>query len=192
MKMKLTVSAKFFLCVTLTTLLGFIDFISGWELGFFVFYFVPIFLITWGIGKKAGTFVAIYAALTWFAADALLEKHYSSWFFLFWNTAIRLVADLLMVYLVSKIKDLYEIQEKTLSELVEANRKVKVLSGVLPICASCKNIRNDKGYWEQMEVYISKFSHAEFSHGICGECIAKLYPEYRVKLSENEELGDST
>lgn len=191
MKINFPVPAIFLLCVALTTLLGVIDFKSGWELGFFVFYFVPIFLTTWSVGKKAGGFVAVYAAVTWFAADALLEKHYSSWFYLYWNTGIRLVADLLMVYFVGKIKDLYEIQKEAHSDLVEANRKIRVLRGVLPICASCKNIRNDKGYWEQMEAYISKFSHAEFSHGICEECIAKLYPEYRLRLSDNEELSES-
>jgi len=51
------------------------------------------------------------------------------------------------------------------------------LSGLLPICASFKKIRNDKGYWEQMEIYISEHSEADFSHSICPECAKKIYPE---------------
>ena len=55
-------------------------------------------------------------------------------------------------------------------------RRVKVLEGLLPICAFCKNIRNDKGEWERMEAYISRRSEAEFSHGICPSCSEKHYP----------------
>jgi len=55
---------------------------------------------------------------------------------------------------------------------------VKKLSGMLPICASCKKIRDDKGYWTQIEAYIRDHSEAEFSHGICPECMKKLYPEF--------------
>ncbi len=62
-------------------------------------------------------------------------------------------------------------------ELQEALAKVKLLSGFLPICCSCKKIRDDKGYWQQIESYIKGHSEAEFSHGICPECSIKLYPE---------------
>ena len=68
-------------------------------------------------------------------------------------------------------------REKLIRELQEALAKVKTLSGFLPICMSCKKIRDDKGYWEQVEVYIRDHSEAEFSHGICPECFKKLYPD---------------
>jgi hypothetical protein len=67
------------------------------------------------------------------------------------------------------------VKERT-RELEEALDKVKILSGYLPICASCKKIRDDKGYWNQIEMYIRDHSEAEFSHGICPECAKKLYP----------------
>jgi hypothetical protein len=63
-------------------------------------------------------------------------------------------------------------------ELQEALDKVKTLSGLLPICASCKKIRDDQGYWHQVEVYIKDHSDAEFSHSICPTCAEKLYPQY--------------
>jgi DNA-binding NtrC family response regulator len=69
-------------------------------------------------------------------------------------------------------------RERLISELREALAKVKKLSGLLPMCASCKKIRDDKGYWNQLEAYISDHSEADFSHGICPECAKKLYPEY--------------
>jgi hypothetical protein len=71
----------------------------------------------------------------------------------------------------------YEKQRaKNLALIREALDKVKVLSGLLPICASCNKIRDDKGYWNQIESYIKEHSEAEFSHSICPECAKKLYP----------------
>lgn len=61
---------------------------------------------------------------------------------------------------------------------VIAHAKVKTLSGMLPICSSCKNIRDDKGYWSQIEAYIRDHSEAEFSHSVCPECAKQLYPEF--------------
>jgi DNA-binding response OmpR family regulator len=81
----------------------------------------------------------------------------------------------------------YAIERKKLVlELHEALANVKKLSGMLPICASCKKIRDDKGYWTQVETYIRSHSEAEFTHGICPECAKKLYPEYYEELSKKE------
>jgi PleD family two-component response regulator len=66
-------------------------------------------------------------------------------------------------------------------ELQKALTKIKTLSGLLPICASCKKIRDDQGYWTQLEYYISEHSEAEFTHGCCPECMKKLYPEMYIK-----------
>ena len=71
-----------------------------------------------------------------------------------------------------------EERAKLIEDLQEAVAEVKTLSGLLPICASCKKIRDDKGYWTQIESYIKDHSEAEFSHGICPECAKKLYPEF--------------
>ena len=65
-------------------------------------------------------------------------------------------------------------------DLEKALAKVKTLSGLLPICSHCKKIRDDKGYWNQIESYIQKHSEAEFSHGICQECAKKYYPGFHL------------
>ena len=62
-----------------------------------------------------------------------------------------------------------------ITELKQTIARVKTLGGLLPICANCKKIRDDKGYWNQLEGYIQDHSEAEFTHGICPECIEKLY-----------------
>ena len=68
-----------------------------------------------------------------------------------------------------------ELKKRT-QELEQALREVKVLRGFIPICASCKKIRNDRGYWQLVEAYIREHSEAEFSHGICPDCIKKFFP----------------
>jgi PAS domain S-box-containing protein len=78
----------------------------------------------------------------------------------------------------TKRKQEEEARKKLISELQQALSKVKTLSGLLPICVSCKKIRDDKGYWNQIESYIRDHSSAEFSHGICPECAIKIYPDF--------------
>jgi hypothetical protein len=71
-----------------------------------------------------------------------------------------------------------EEKAQLIDELQNALTEVKKLSGMLPICSSCKKIRDDRGYWTQIESYIKKHSEAEFSHSICPECAKKLYPTF--------------
>lgn len=71
-----------------------------------------------------------------------------------------------------------EEQRRLNEELRQALEQVKTLSGLIPICASCKNIRDDEGFWHDVEVYIEDHSEANFSHGICPACKQKLYPQF--------------
>ena len=72
------------------------------------------------------------------------------------------------------------------NELERALSEIKRLRGILPICAECKRIRDDAGYWHQVELYIREHSEAEFSHSICPDCMRKLYPEFMEGESSNE------
>lgn len=69
---------------------------------------------------------------------------------------------------------------RTMKALQDALAKVKLLSGLLPICSHCKKVRDDKGYWNQIESYIDEHSEARFSHGICPDCVKELYPKLPV------------
>jgi DNA-binding NtrC family response regulator len=75
-------------------------------------------------------------------------------------------------------------REKLVTELQTALAEVKLLSGLLPICSSCKNIRDDEGYWHRVEIYIQKHSQAAFTHGICPDCMRRLYPQYAPKKDQ--------
>lgn len=72
-------------------------------------------------------------------------------------------------------------------ELIETRSELKVLSGLLPICMSCKMIRDDQGYWTQLEAYIHDHSEAQFTHGICPDCIEKLYPGIMGRRKEEPD-----
>lgn len=76
-----------------------------------------------------------------------------------------------------RILDMQAALSSKVAELQDALNQINTLKGILPICANCKNIRDDAGYWQKVEAYISKHTLAEFSHGICPDCMKKLYPE---------------
>jgi hypothetical protein len=101
-----------------------------------------------------------------------------------WHTT-RLIAYFVALLSIFAIyKNIEKQKENIFNELEDALKNIKVLKGFLPICASCKNIRDDKGYWRQIESYIRDHSEAEFSHGICPECAEKLYPDLKSGRSE--------
>ena len=76
--------------------------------------------------------------------------------------------------------------ETKVRELQEALAQIKTLSGIVPICSHCKKIRDDAGYWNQVEAFVASHTEARFTHGICPECMAKLYPEYVDKPGDAE------
>jgi sigma-B regulation protein RsbU (phosphoserine phosphatase) len=94
--------------------------------------------------------------------------------------SVELLARVNSALMLKKEMDCRKTREMELrrsnAELQQALREVKVLKGLVPICASCKKIRNDQGFWQQLEEYIQQHSEAEFSHGLCTPCIKKHYP----------------
>ena len=80
-------------------------------------------------------------------------------------------------YIVEEFFDMTElIQSKEIIEYLK--KEINTLRGIIPICSSCKKVRDDKGYWQQVEAYVRDRSEAEFSHSICPECLEKLYPKF--------------
>jgi hypothetical protein len=77
-------------------------------------------------------------------------------------------------------------RDRLLNELQSAMAQVKTLSGMLPICASCKKIRDDQGRWEGLETYVEAHSEAAFSHSLCPECVKQYYPEFASEAINSE------
>ncbi|HPO16365.1 MAG TPA: hypothetical protein PLI09_23215 [Candidatus Hydrogenedentes bacterium] len=86
-----------------------------------------------------------------------------------------------------ELADEIQVRRQTEMELKESLSQVKTLSGLLPICAACKKVRDDSGYWNQIEVYIRTHSEAEFTHSLCPECMKKLYPQFYMESKESME-----
>ncbi|MBC8415622.1 MAG: response regulator [Candidatus Cloacimonetes bacterium] len=89
---------------------------------------------------------------------------------------------------ISKQKKAETEREKVIADLKQALEKVKTLSGLVPICSHCKKIRDDSGYWQKVEEYISQYSDVDFSHSICPECLQKHYPKQYEKMKEKGTL----
>ena len=79
-------------------------------------------------------------------------------------------------------------REKLIKELRKALDEIKTLSGLVPICSHCKKIRDDSGYWQKVEEYLSQHADVDFSHGICPECLQKYYPDQYEKMKEKGTL----
>jgi len=88
---------------------------------------------------------------------------------------------------IEELKVAYHQLQNQTSELEEAMRNVRTLSGLIPMCASCKKIRDDKGYWNRVEKYIQDHTDAIFSHGICPECARKLYGQYFPPSTDSKD-----
>jgi sigma-B regulation protein RsbU (phosphoserine phosphatase) len=82
------------------------------------------------------------------------------------------------VHVGQRVVELQESLEQRISELELAMSQIRTLRGLFPMCASCKKVRNDQGYWQQVEDYLMEHSEAAFSHALCPDCLKKHYPEY--------------
>lgn len=109
------------------------------------------------------------------------ERYYSGTACRLYNAQGDLVGAIETIRDITTVKQAAIERERLIQELQEALAKVKTLSGFLPICTACKKIRDDQGYWNQIESYISSHSSAEFSHSICPDCVRKLYPDIKLK-----------
>jgi PAS domain S-box-containing protein len=76
-------------------------------------------------------------------------------------------------------------RERMITELQGALEQIKTLKGIVPICSDCKKVRDDKGYWEQVESYVQRHSDAQFSHGLCPDCVEKYFPKYGKDIQNN-------
>jgi ligand-binding sensor domain-containing protein len=101
---------------------------------------------------------------------------------LFWILAAAGALGLVVAFYRGRLKAVQKHEAELARRVEEEMARTKILRGLLPICASCKKIRDDKGYWNQIESFIHTHSEAEFSHGICPDCMQRLYPEYASDL----------
>ncbi len=154
-----------------------VDWLTGYELSFLVFYFLPVAVGAWGLGLGAAVALAVLSALAGFAADVLAGRVYASHFYAVWDTLVRLVAFLAIGGAIARIRHLLEGERAAADALRRSLSEIKVLEGFLPICAQCKKIQTQAGEWQPLEVYLGNHSNARFSHGYCPACVKQLYAD---------------
>lgn len=157
--------------------LGLLDWLTGYELNFFVFYFLPVSLAAWLLGLGTSITVAVLCAMIWAGADVLSGHIYSSHGYAVWNTVIRLISFLAIAWSIFRIRRLLAQESETAETLKQAIAEIKVLEAFLPICSQCKKIRNKEGNWQHFESYIGEHSNTQFSHSYCPECAKKAMAE---------------
>jgi CRP-like cAMP-binding protein len=145
-----------------------------------------------GLGKKTERYVRTLGPLNYFGEMALIDDLVRSA-----SVVAKGVTDVLILDQWSLRQDIekypamaFELM-RMLSQRIRAIEKtiVDAIGGLLPICAHCKKIREDDGSWVSIERYISDHSEAEFSHGLCPDCVKALYPQYAKRMTEEKEEG---
>jgi hypothetical protein len=174
MRFKLTPLTWGLLDVIIVFALGVVDWLTGYELNFFVFYFMPVSIGAWFFGFAGAVSLAILSAGVWFGADYLTGHTYTSNFYAVWDTLVRLVSFLAIGWSASRMKQLLDHEREAAESLRRSLSQIKVLETFLPIFAQCKKTRSQQGVWQQLEVYIGQHSNTQFSHSYCPECARKI------------------
>jgi K+-sensing histidine kinase KdpD len=155
-------------------IIGIVDLITGYQMNFSVFYFIPVSITAWYIGLRTSLGMSVLCAMIWFGVDVQSGHVYSSPFYAVWDTLVRLVSFIVIGIAFARIRQLLDSQRETSEDLRRSVSEVKVLETFLPICSQCKKIRDEDGSWQQLEIYISQHSDTQFSHSICPDCSKKF------------------
>ncbi len=165
------------LCIALMLLIMAADLAVPLGVAMGVPYVAVVLLSLWSPRKKFTLLITTAASLFTIAAFFLKPAVAELWKAVA-NRGLALFAIWATAGLGLQRKSAEERREQAVHQREEALEHIRILRGLLPICAGCKKIRDDRGYWTQIESYISTHSEAEFTHGLCPECASRLYPGY--------------
>ena len=157
-------------CLLLLLLVGWLDYITGYELGFFVFYTVPIGLAAWYLGRWPGIWLALGATIAWWLADALAGAKYSSQFSFWWNSTVHFLAFVINAVTIAKIKLDLRQRNDLAAKLEAARQTLRAAARVLPACPLCGKAHPQTGLGVQAELRNLARGNADLSGALCGEC----------------------
>jgi hypothetical protein len=167
----------FFFAVTALALVALADALTPVELGFSAFYVLPVLIATWGLGLYRGLGFALLSACCWYCLDLASGRSVTHEFFRAWDTFNHLLSHSLIAIVAGSLKAAFLREQQMRVDRDQALQNVHELEGLLPVCAWCKKIRNDEGYWQELEAYLEPRTKASFSHGICPDCADSLQRE---------------
>jgi K+-sensing histidine kinase KdpD len=156
--------------------IGVLQTVTGTRITMAPFYLIPIVLITLRSTRTAGLLTAMVCGVMWISMDVRSPNYLFLWIDA-WNNLLRVGVFVSVALVLARLKGDMLREMKLNADLQAALDEVNKLSGLLPICAWCKRIRDDEGTWQQIETYITVHSEADFTHGICPDCARKHQAE---------------
>ena len=164
-------------CAGTLGMLGWIDAVAGFDYSLGPFYLVPCVVVAWFTGFRWGIPFALGSAILRLVIEthgafALPQGHH-----FFWDGNVYLVSFSAFAGMTAWVRELMDRQAELILELQSTLAEVRELKGMLPICAWCKKVRDDEGFWLQVDTYLSGHTKATLTHGICPECREKVFSD---------------
>jgi hypothetical protein len=156
--------------LTVLLLIGWIDYITGYEFGFFIFYFIPVSITAWFVDRRSGLFMASASAVIWYYSDLYTDHPYSNSYFIYWEMFMRLVSFLTTALTISRIRELVENERRLNDELMRALSEVGELQKLLPVCHRCGQQQSDETVRERIANYLAARRGQETLRSVCPEC----------------------
>jgi hypothetical protein len=157
-------------CFLMLGVLGWLDYITGYELSFFVFYSVPVGIAAWYVGRWPAIGVALGATIAWLLADYLGGVKYSAPFFYYWNSSIHFLAFIINAVTIAKIKSDLDRRHVLAAELESARETLRAVSVLLPVCPACGKPRDRAEGDPEAEAAALARSCPELARSLCAEC----------------------
>jgi hypothetical protein len=157
-------------CFLMLGVLGWLDYITGYEMSFFVFYSVPVGLAAWYVGRWPAIGVALGATVSWLLADYFGGAKYSAPFFYYWNSTIHFLAFIINAVTIAKIKNDLDRQQALAAELESAREILRTISTVLPVCPACGRPRDHAEGAAEDEVVALARACPELAGALCADC----------------------
>lgn len=168
-----------------------LDVRTGLQLKLGPFYLLPVLLVAWEGGALPGILAALVAAGAWRGLEMIWRPGSTPGWILFWDASIHLLSFTAVALFVSWARSLVLRERELVHDLSGLLADVRELEGLLPMCAWCKKVRDDRGYWQQIETYISAHTKADWTHGICPECQMELM-DGEVSQEQDFSIGNSS
>lgn len=165
------------LSTVLALFTAWLDWRTGLGLRLGPLYVIPAGLMAWRFGRLAGTLSALVLTAAWHSLEFWHAREAQLVMSTGWNLPVRFSALVCVALAAAWAQAALERERRLTLELREAMDKVNTLEGLLPICAWCRKVRDDRGAWEQIEAYVEKHSNATWTHGICPDCRKRVLEE---------------
>jgi hypothetical protein len=167
--------------------LGWLDYVTGYEMSFFVFYSVPVGMAAWWAGRWPGIGAALGATVTWLLADYFSGTKYSAPFYYYWNSTIHFLAFMINAVTIAKIKSDLDQRHLLAAELESTRETLRAVSALLPACPACGKPRDSRADSGDAELVVLVREHPELSRTLCAGC-----RNDRVKVADDVGSSAST